>query len=124
MSSIVHLQTDAEMLKVRAELLSAQYLARCLKSDNVCHSITTRDTPKRQMKETLNTRHRNIVEPMTVANDRKATLQAFHTNTVNKDVNAHERNVVLDGRPLPISKKRSTLAQLRSIYCRERPRLK
>ena len=56
-------------------------------------------------------------------NDRKATLQALHTDKV---VKSHRRNVVLDGRPLPISneerdltrKERSTLAQLRSGYCR------
>ena len=58
-------------------------------------------------------------------NDRKATLQAFHNDAVNKAVKRHERNVVLDGWPLPISnsekditrKERSTLAQLRSGYC-------
>ena len=74
------------------------------------------------MKETLYTRHQNTVEP----NDRKATLQAFHTAAVVKAVQCHERNVVLDGRPPPISnsekeltrKERSTLAQLRSGYCR------
>ena len=61
MSSIDHLHTEAEMLKVRehSELLSAQYLARCLEPGNVCHPITTRATPERQMKETLYTRHRN-----------------------------------------------------------------
>ena len=36
--------------------------------------------PERQMKETLYTRHRNTVEPMTVKNCRKATLQALHTD--------------------------------------------
>ena len=68
MSSIDHLHTEAEMLKVRehSELLSAQYLARCLEPGNVCHPITTRATPERQMKETLYTRHRNTVEPMMV----------------------------------------------------------
>ena len=61
-----------------------------------------------------------------VKNDRKATLQAFHTDAVDKAVKSHEKNVVLDGRPPPISnsekdltrKERSTLAQLRSGYCR------
>ena len=73
MSSIDHLHTEAEMLKVKehSELLSAQYLARCLEPRNVCHPITTRATPERQMKETLYTRHRNTVEPMMVNNDRK-----------------------------------------------------
>ena len=59
-------------------------------------------------------------------NDRKATLQALHIVAVVKAVQCHERNVVLDGRPPPIissekeltRKERSTLAQLRSGYCR------
>ena len=105
MSSIDNLHTEAEILKVRehSELLSAQYLARCLEPGNVCHSITTMATPERQMKETLYTRHRNTVEPKVVKNDRKATLQALHTDAVVKAVKSHERNVVLDGRPPPIS---------------------
>ena len=55
MSSIDHLHTEAEMLKVRehSELLSAQYLARCLEPGNVCHPITIRAIPERPMKETL-----------------------------------------------------------------------
>ena len=127
MSSIDHLHMEAEMLKVRehSELLSAQYLARCLEAENVCHSITTRATPTRQMKETLFTRHRNTVEPMMVEKDWKATLQALYTDAVTKAVKSHENNVVLDGRPPPISKsekdltrkERSTLAQVRSGYC-------
>ena len=59
-------------------------------------------------------------------NDGKATFQVLHTDAVDKAVKCHERNVVLDGRPPPISssekeftrKERSTLAQLRSVYCR------
>ena len=78
------------------------------------------------MKETLYTRHRNTIEPMMLKNDRKTTLQALHTDAVDKAVKSHERNLVLDGRPPPISrserdltrKERSTLAQLRSGYCR------
>ena len=128
MSSIDHLHTEAEMLKVKqySELLSTQYLARFLDPGNVCHPITTRSTPERQTKETIYTRHRNTVEPMMVNNDRKATLQAPHTAAVVKAVQCHERNVVLDGRPPPINnsekeltrKKRSTLTQLRSGHCR------
>ena len=128
MSSIDHLHTEAEMLKVREHsvLLSAQYLARCLEPGNVCHPITTRAIPERQMKETLYTRHRNTVEPMMVEYDRKTTLQALHTAAVVKTVQCHKMNMVLDGRPPPISnsekeltrKERSTLTQIRSRYCR------
>ena len=131
MFSIDHLHTEEDMLKVRehSEIISAQYLAKCLEPGNVCHSITIKATPERQMKKTLYTSHRNTVEPKMVKNDRKATLQALqalHTHAADKAVKSHERNVVLDGWPPPISssekdltrKERSTLAQLRSGYCR------
>ena len=101
MSSINHLHVEAEMLKVREhlELLSAQYLARCLEPGNVCHSITTRETPKVLMKKT----HRNTVEPMMLADNRKATLQAIHTDAVNKTVKDQKNNIVLDDLPHPIN---------------------
>ena len=113
MSSIDHLHTEAEILKVRehSELLSAQYLARCIEPGNVCYPITTRATPERQMKETLYTRHRNTVDPMMDEKDRKATLQALHTDAVDKAVKSHERNVVLDGRPPPISNSEKDLTR-------------
>ena len=96
MSSIDHLHVEAKTLKVRehSELLYAQYLARCLKPGNVCHSITTRETPKRRMKETLFSRHRNTVEPMMLANNRKATLQTIHSDAVNKAVKDQKKNIV------------------------------
>ena len=66
----------------------------------------------------------DTVEPMMVVKDRKAKLQALHTDSANKAVMSHERNVVLNGRPPSITnsekdltgKERSTLAQLRSGY--------
>ena len=84
MSSIDHLHVEAEILneKEHSELLSAQYLVRCLEPENIGYSITTRDTPKRRMWEMLFTRHRNTVEPMILADVRKATLQAIHTDVV------------------------------------------
>ena len=128
MSSVDHIHVEAKILKVRehSELLSAQYLARYLEPGNVCHSITTRETPNRQMKETLFTRHRNTVEPMMLADNRKATLQAIHTDAVNKAVKDQKKNIVLDGLPHPINnsekdltrKERATLSQLRSGYCK------
>ena len=83
------------------------------------------DILKRQMKETLLNRHRNTVEPTRLANGMKYTLQALHTDAVNKSVNSHEWNAVLDYRPPPInnsekdltSKERVTLSQIKSGYC-------
>ena len=58
--------------------------------------------------------------------NRKATLQAIHTDAVNKAVSDQKKNTVLDDLQHPInnsekyitSKERATLAQLRSRYCR------
>ena len=77
------------------------------------------------MKETLFTTHRNTVEPMMLANNRKATFWAIHSDAVNKDVKDQKKNIVLDGLPHQINnsekdltrKERATLAQLRSGYC-------
>ena len=101
MSSVDHLHVEPEMLKVKehSELLYAQYLAIYLEPGNVCHSITTRETPKRRMKEKLFTRQRNTVEPMILADNRKATLQAIHTDAVNKAVKDQKKNKVLDYLP-------------------------
>ena len=129
MSSVDHLHVEAKMLKVRehSELLSAHYLARCLEPGNVCHSITTGETLKRRMKETLFTRHPNTVETMMLlANNRKATIQAIHSDAVNMAVKDQKKNIVLGGLPHPINdaekdltrKERATLAQLRSGYCK------
>ena len=119
---------EANMMKVKehSELLSAQYLARCLEPENVNFSITTREPSKRMMKEILFTRHRSAVEPLMIAKDRKTTLQAIHTMAVNQAVTSLGRNVVLDDRPPAINisekeltrKERTTLAQLRPGHCR------
>ena len=96
MSGVDHLQVSVLKVREHSELLSAQYLARYMELGNVSNSITTRDKPKRQ---------RKTVEPMMVANDRKATLQAIHTSAVNQAVNRQEVNVVLDDRPPLINKR-------------------
>ena len=110
LSSVDHLHVEAKMLKVReySELLSAQYLARCLEPGNVCHSINTRKTPKRRMKEKLFTRHRNTVEPMMLADNRKTTLQEIHTDAINKAVKDQKKNLVFDDLPHPINDSEKT----------------
>ena len=78
------------------------------------------------MKETLFTRHRNTVEPMMLADNRKVTLHAIHTDAVNNAVKDQKNNIVLDDLPHPINdserdltnKERATFAQLRTGYCR------
>ena len=117
MSSVDHLHTEATMLKVKehSELLSAQYLARCLKPENVNFSITTRESPKRMMKETIFTRHRSAVELLMITKDRKTTLQAIHTMAVNQAVTSLGRNI---SEKELTRKERTTLAQHRSGHYR------
>ena len=122
MSSVNHQHVETVRLKVREHLKLLQYLVRCLEPGNVCHSITTRETPKRRIKDILFTRHRNTVEPMMLADNRKATLQAIITDAVNKAVKNNKNNIVFDDLPHPINdsekdqtrKERATVAQLRS----------
>ena len=81
-------------------------------------------TPKRRM--TLFTRHRNTVEPMMLADNRKTTLHAIYTDAVNKTGKDQKSNIVLDDLPHPINdsekdltrKERATLAHLSSGYCK------
>ena len=81
---------------------------------------------KRRLKDTLFIRHRNTVEPMMLVDNRKATLQAIHTDAVNRAVKDQKKNIVLDDLPHPINdsekyltrNERATLAQLRSGYCK------
>ena len=40
-----------------------------------------------------------------LADNRKAALQAIHTDAVNKDVNDQKNNIVLDDLPHPINDK-------------------
>ena len=62
---------------------------------------------------------------MILEKNRKATLQAVHTDAVNKAVKSHERYIVLAGLPPSIRnsekdltmKERLTITQLRSGYC-------
>ena len=67
------------------------------------------------MNKTLFTRHRNTVEPMMLADNRKATLQAIHCDAVNKAGLPHPIN---DSEKDLTRMERATLAQLRSGYCR------
>ena len=63
---------------------------------------------------------------MMLANNGKPTLQAIHSDAVNKAVKDQKKNIVLDDLPQPINdsekdltkKERATLAQLRSGYCK------
>ena len=100
MSSIDHLHSETKMLLVEdyLNLLSAQYLVHCLYTENVCHQITKMDHPPEKMKETLFTRHNQIVLPL-LANTNKESLRAIYTSFVNTAIDNMTDNRVLNYRP-------------------------
>ena len=126
MSSIDHLHCEAQMLKVteHSDLLSAQYLVKCLDHENVCHNITTLDQPPRMMKHTLYSKHHTTIAPL-LADTTKESLKAVHTAAVSKSRRKQTVNRVLRDRPPDISEtetslrrpQRTTLSQLRSGHC-------
>ena len=106
-------------------LLSVLYLVQSLDTENVCHHITKMDLSPRVMKETIFTRHYQIVLPL-LANNKKNTLQAIRTSFVNKVIDNMKDNRVLINRSPSINDKetllsrqqRTTLSQLRSGHCK------
>ena len=90
------------LVKDHMNLLSAQYLVHCLDKENICHHITMMDHPPSEMKETLFTRHNQIVV-LLLANTKKASLQAVHTSFVNTAIDNMTDNRVLNYRPPPIN---------------------
>ena len=79
-----------------------------------------------EAKMPLFTRHRNTVQPMVLVGNRKATLQAIHTDAVNKAVKYQKKNIMLDDLPHPnkdpekdlTRKERAILVQLRPGHCK------
>ena len=126
MSSIDHLHCETQMLKVteHSDLLSAQYLVKCLDHENVCHNITTLDQPPCMMKHTLYSKHHTTIAPL-LADTTKESLKAVHTAAVSKSRRKQTVNRVLRDRPPDISgteislrrPQRTTLSQLRSGHC-------
>ena len=105
-----HIHKEAEMLTVRQhyDLLSEQYMVKCLDEEHVCHNIITRDPPRRQMKHTLYTRHFQNVKPL-LANTEKDSFMAIHTAAVAKAKRAMRDNRVLGDYPLLISNEEANL---------------
>ena len=77
MSSIDYLHCEGQMLKVteHSDLLSAQYLVKCLDHENVCHNITTLDQPPRMMKHTLYSKHHTTIAPLLADTTKESLAQ-------------------------------------------------
>ena len=59
MANIDHLHQEPLMLRVKdhSDMLSVQYLVKCLEEDHVSHGITIQEPRPKPMKETLHSRH-------------------------------------------------------------------
>ena len=114
MADIDHIRKKAKKLTVKqhSDLLSEQYLVKCLDQEHVCHNITTREPPPRQMKHTLHTRHFHNVQPL-LADTKKDSLMAIHTAAVAKAKHAMRDNRVLGDHPPPISSEETNLKEHR-----------
>ena len=117
MSSIGHIHSETKMLQVEdhMNLLSVQYLVQCLDTENVCHHITKMDLQRREMKETIFSRHYQTVLPL-LTNNRKDTLQALHASFVNTaigNMKDNNRPSFINGEKTRLPRRqRTTLSQL------------
>ena len=84
--------------------------------------MSATQSPQR-MKQILFTRYRNIVVPMMLANDRKAKLQANHTDAVDRAANSQERKIVLDEHPPPINNYEEDLTEGKHDHCPMKERI-
>ena len=127
-----HLHSETEMLPVRdhSELLSSQYLASALRADHPAHSSVRRPARRRNMKQTLQSRHTEELSSFLV--DGSLPAGAFpeaksflHTKYVSKAISAQEYHPLLAIKTPAVDKSeldlprhhRSTLSQLRSGHC-------
>ena len=131
-ASVDHLHSESGVLPVgqHMRLLSGQYLARALQPGHVSHSIVTLPSGRRRMKETLQSKCWDLVEPhlengVIPPSKYKTVISNIHTDLVGETMRNYEDNRVLnsaapevhdDEKSLPRSV-RSTLSQLRSGFC-------
>ena len=120
----LRISTGALKVTEHSDLLSAQYLVKCLDHENVCYNITTLDQPQRMMKHTLYSKHHTTIAPL-LADTTKESLKAVHTAAVFKSRRKQTVNRVLRDRPPDISEtetslrrpQRTTLSQLHLDHC-------
>ena len=132
-ASVSHVHAEAKELLVKdhLELLSAQFLARCLKPSHASYEVATRDVGRRQMKETLRSKVLHRVQPYLDQNGEVApgtygdTIKAIHTDIVREAIQRQDPNRVLNASAPAISwtekslqrQTRTALTQLRSGFC-------
>lgn len=131
MSSVDHLHQECSILPVKthSDMIASQYLANCQQPGHPCHDVVGRPEGRRRMKPTLNVRYALNVNsaangvPLPV--EPKKIVAEIHRQFVSTSIARSGENIVLGGRPPPISsdeldlsrRSRRLLAQLRSGHC-------
>lgn len=133
MADSTHLHVESKVLPVRehAEMVSKQYLLTCTQRDHPCHNILDAPDPPRNMKNTLMSKFRGVIQrlvPTGVCSKResRAAQKIVHTESVQATITSYGPSKVLGAQPPPVDiteltlnrSVRSTLAQLRSGYCK------
>jgi hypothetical protein len=131
MTSIDHLHQESKVLDVRrhAELLADQYLLSCHRLIHPCHHLSVEPDPPRAMKKTIWSNRGEIAHLVNGAFDDQMYrngLRTLHTEAVERAKTALAPNRVLGGPAPPVAasektlprRARTTLAQLRSGFCR------
>ena len=120
----------AALVQDHLEMLSKQVLASCNRVSHPSNEVINRPPGRRQMKETLASKHSATVNPY-LSNgildmaDYTSTRNSIHTESVRKSIANLGPNPILGTKPPPIASsestlnriQRSTLAQLRSGQC-------
>ena len=128
----LHMEVAEMPVDDHLKMLSAQYLASCLRESHPSHSVVTAPSGPRNMKPTLQSSHLATVAPFLRADgtldpaEYNNTLKAIHTKSVKDVINRLGSQSVLGRIPPAISQsertlnrqERTTLAQLRAGRCR------
>ena len=131
-SSVDHIHAESLELPVsdHLRLLSAQFLARCLQPSHPSFEVVTRDTGRRQMKETLRSKVIDQVHPyLDAPGTYGESIKSIHSDVVRDTISRQAPNRVLGHLAPPISAKgkvlppktRAIMSQLRSGFCSNLP---
>ena len=117
-----HLHMEAKLIPIKphGEMISKQYLASCHKDDHPCHNAGYKPSIVQLIQQ--NNNNMTSVDQDTY----KTMIKDIHTQAVQQTIENFKPNKVLQKQPPPISenelqlprKIRTTLAQLRSGYCK------
>jgi hypothetical protein len=126
----LHHETSVLPLRCHAELLTTQYLLACHRPVHPCHHHIVDPEPPRNMKKSNWSYRRDIAHITDNGSitdlQYRAGLRTLHTDAVTSSIASYAPNRVLGTRAPPVARSerslprraRTTLAQLRSGFCK------